>query len=237
MKTRMKSLFVVLFSLGASLSVAQTNTFPTTGNVGIGTLSPQSKLEINGGLAVSGRNSLNGINNFINSIQINNTSNGAILFNPGLVTQQMFGFHTNGNMYWGGSTYSMTLSNAGDLRVMKSMSVGGSLKAGSQLSVKGKISAQEVQVTTANWPDYVFDENYPLKPLAEIEQFVKDHKHLPEIPSAKQVEEEGVALGEMNKLLLKKVEELTLYLIQEKKANAEQLLKLEKKIEILENRK
>lgn len=111
------------------------------------------------------------------------------------------------------------------------------MECGSQLSVKGKISAQEVQVTTANWPDYVFDENYPLKPLAEIEQFVKDYKHLPEIPSAIQVEEEGVALGEMNKLLLKKVEELTLYLIQEKKANAEQLLKLEKKIEILENRK
>ncbi|UZJ64270.1 hypothetical protein OKW96_18095 [Sphingobacterium sp. KU25419] len=129
------------------------------------------------------------------------------------------------------------MSNAGHLRVTNSLSIGSTLKAGDKLSVKGKISAQEVQVTTTNWPDYVFEENYPLRPILEIEQFVKSHKHLPEIPSAKQIEAEGIALGEMNKLLLKKVEELTLYIIQEKKANAEYLLKLEKRIEMMEKRK
>ncbi|MEJ5092699.1 hypothetical protein GEO21_21890 [Sphingobacterium faecium] len=235
---KMRNLFIVFFSLVISSATAQTNTFPPTGNVGIGTTTPQYKLEINGGLAVNGRNPVNGINNFVNTIQINNASNGAIVFNPGLETQQMFGFHANGSMYWGGqSTYSMILSNAGHLRVTNSLSIGSTLKAGDKLSVKGKISAQEVQVTTTNWPDYVFEENYSLRPILEIEQFVKSHKHLPEIPPAKQIEAEGIALGEMNKLLLKKVEELTLYIIQEKKANAEYLLKLEKRIEMMEERK
>ncbi|UZJ64269.1 hypothetical protein OKW96_18090 [Sphingobacterium sp. KU25419] len=90
---KMRNLFIVFFSLVISSATAQTNTFPPTGNVGIGTTTPQYKLEINGGLAVNGRNPVNGINNFVNTIQINNASNGAIVFNPGLETQQMFGFH------------------------------------------------------------------------------------------------------------------------------------------------
>jgi len=228
MKNNIKKQILTAFLTVAisSVAMAQTNTFPATGNVGIGTTTPQSKLEINGGLSVSGINAINGINGFGNVIQINSPGSGAILFNPGLETQQMFGFHINGNMYWGGkSSYSMILSNAGDLNVIKSVTIGGSLKPGSRLSVKGKIAAQEVEVTTTNWPDYVFEDDYRLQPLSEVEQFVKVHKHLPEIPSAKQVEQDGVSLGEMNKLLLKKVEELTLHLIEKGKE-----LKIEKEL-------
>jgi len=71
----------------------------------------------------------------------------------------------------------------------------------------------------SDWSDFVFNEDYHLKPLNEIEEFIKINKHLPEIPSAKEVEANGVALGEMQAKLLQKVEELTLYMIELKKEN------------------
>ncbi|PRD44988.1 hypothetical protein C5745_18900 [Sphingobacterium haloxyli] len=83
-----------------------------------------------------------------------------------------------------------------------------------RLSVNGNIRAKEIKVEANNWPDYVFQENYHLRPLAEVKDYIKVNGHLPEIPSAKEVEEQGLSLGEMNELLLKKVEELTLYLIE-----------------------
>ncbi|RDC58445.1 hypothetical protein DU508_00100 [Pedobacter chinensis] len=86
-----------------------------------------------------------------------------------------------------------------------------------KLSVNGRIRAKEIKVETANFPDYVFEEDYQLSSLADLEKYIQTHKHLPEIPTAKQVETEGLAIGEMNKLLLKKVEELTLYLIRQEK--------------------
>jgi hypothetical protein len=87
-----------------------------------------------------------------------------------------------------------------------------------KLSVNGKIRAREVKVEPINnWPDYVFDEGYKPLSLYEIETFIKKHKHLPEVPSAKEVGENGLELGEMNRLLLKKVEELTLHLIEKEK--------------------
>lgn len=87
-----------------------------------------------------------------------------------------------------------------------------------RLSVNGKIRAKEVKVEIANWPDYVFEPDYELRKLDEVEAYVKDHKHLPEIPSATEIEKDGLNLAEMNLLLLKKVEELTLYLMEERKA-------------------
>jgi hypothetical protein len=94
-----------------------------------------------------------------------------------------------------------------------------------KLGVNGTISATEVVVAAyANWPDFVFNADYKLNTLSEIETFVKANKHLPGVPSATEVEKEGVSLGEMNKVLLQKVEELTLHLIE-----------LEKKINQLEN--
>ncbi len=86
-----------------------------------------------------------------------------------------------------------------------------------RLAVEGNIGAREVKVTLDNWADYVFDTDYDLKSLEEIENFIKENKHLPEIPTAQDVEKGGVDLGEMNMLLLKKVEELTLYIIDQQK--------------------
>lgn len=86
-----------------------------------------------------------------------------------------------------------------------------------KLAVNGNIRAREIKVDSGPWPDYVFNENYQLKSLAEVETFIKTNKHLPGIPNQNQVEKEGVNLGEMNRKLLEKVEELTLYVIELKK--------------------
>jgi hypothetical protein len=82
------------------------------------------------------------------------------------------------------------------------------------LDVVGTIKATEIKVE-AQTADFVFEEEYHLRPLPEVEGFVREHKHLPEIPSAKEMEKEGVNVAQMNKLLLQKVEELTLYLIDQ----------------------
>jgi hypothetical protein len=86
------------------------------------------------------------------------------------------------------------------------------------LAVAGKIRSTEVTIEHIDdWYDCVFEEDYPLTPLAEIEQFVKQNKHLPEVPSEAEVKANGIDLGEMNAILLKKIEELTLHVIQQQK--------------------
>ncbi|HEY8938505.1 MAG TPA: hypothetical protein VIM65_24965 [Cyclobacteriaceae bacterium] len=88
-----------------------------------------------------------------------------------------------------------------------------------KLAVNGKIGAKEVQVenTSATWADYVFKPDYKLMPLCEVESFIKENQHLPEIPSADEVKVNGHKLGEMDVLLLKKVEEMTLYIVEQEK--------------------
>ncbi|WP_430906535.1 hypothetical protein [Maribacter sp. 2-571] len=82
-----------------------------------------------------------------------------------------------------------------------------------KLAVNGKIRAKEIKVET-DWADYVFEKDYPLPTLAEVEAHIAQKGHLINIPSAAEVEANGVELGEMNKLLLEKIEELTLYLLE-----------------------
>jgi hypothetical protein len=81
----------------------------------------------------------------------------------------------------------------------------------------GSVYARYVKVTVSNFPDYVFASNYDLPSLETVEAFYKKHKHLSEIPSASEVENRGLDLGEMNKLLLKKIEELTIYAVEQDK--------------------
>ncbi|MCB0810418.1 MAG: hypothetical protein KDB96_14165, partial [Flavobacteriales bacterium] len=84
------------------------------------------------------------------------------------------------------------------------------------------ITAKEVEVTLAGFPDYVFEPDYDLMTLEEVEAYIKKNGHLPNVPSAREVEENGLGLGEMNKILLEKVEELTLHLIEQQKRLDEQ---------------
>jgi len=99
------------------------------------------------------------------------------------------------------------------------------------LNPNGKLKAKEVEVTLANWPDFVFEDSYDLLSLSEIEQYIKQNHRLPNIPSAKEVEENGVNLGDMQGKLLQKVEELTLYIIEQEK----QMKELEKRLSEIEN--
>ncbi|WP_240975068.1 hypothetical protein [Chitinophaga fulva] len=88
--------------------------------------------------------------------------------------------------------------------------------AGYQLAVAGSMIAERIKVKTAGtWPDYVFEKDYPLPSLKSTAAFIQQHKHLPEMPSAKEVDSTGLDLGDMNARLLKKVEELTLHLIRQ----------------------
>jgi hypothetical protein len=91
----------------------------------------------------------------------------------------------------------------------------GNINTGSyRLAVDGKIGAREVVVTTNAWPDYVFDSKYKLLPLGQLKSYIQVNKHLPDVPSEIEVLKNGQELGAMNAILLKKVEELTLYVIQ-----------------------
>jgi hypothetical protein len=97
-----------------------------------------------------------------------------------------------------------------------------------KLSVDGNIRAKRIKVYTT-WADYVFEDNYDLPTLPEVEQYIKENGHLQDIPSAAEVEEKGIELGEMNKLLLQKIEELTLYTIELNKQVQELKSQLNKK--------
>lgn len=91
---------------------------------------------------------------------------------------------------------------------------------GYKLAVNGNVIATEVTVKLyANWPDYVFKKNYRLPTLSEVKTYIDKNHHLPDMPSEKEVADNGLNLGEMNKVLTKKIEELTLYLIQQQKIN------------------
>lgn len=99
------------------------------------------------------------------------------------------------------------------------------------LQVDNKIKATEVEVKLNVWQDAVFDQDYPLSSLEDVEAFITTHHHLPGIPSEEEVLSNGISLGEMNALLLQKIEEITLYLIELRKTN----LVLEEKLLSLDN--
>lgn len=102
-----------------------------------------------------------------------------------------------------------------------------------KLYVESGIITEKIKVASktdaTNWSDYVFNKDYNLKPLREVEAFVKKNGHLPDVPSASEVAKDGIDLAEMDATLLRKVEELTLYVIDLKKEN-EQLKKAVAKI-------
>ena len=86
------------------------------------------------------------------------------------------------------------------------------------LAVNGDALFNKVKVKLyANWPDYVFHKTYTLMPLYEVEKFIQANNHLPEVPTASEVEKEGLDIGDNQAVLLKKIEEMTLYIIEQDK--------------------
>ena len=105
-----------------------------------------------------------------------------------------------------------------------------SIPSGYKLSVDGKIICEEVRVqTSGSWPDYVFAKDYNLMSLIELEKFILQHQHLPGVSPANEIEEEGIKVAEISHVLMEKVEELTLYIIEANK----KIIELESKIDEL----
>ena len=122
----------------------------------------------------------------------------------------------------------------GDVKVTDQVAIGSSgeaVPAEYLLGVDGKVICEELKVKNSEaWPDYVFQDDYELMPLPEVAAYIQANNHLPNVPSASEVEKEGIAVGEMNRKLLEKVEELTLYLLEvaaENKALKARVNKLE----------
>src|SRR5690606_16383174 len=103
-----------------------------------------------------------------------------------------------------------------------------------KLSVNGNIHTKEVRVDLTGWSDFVFDDDYKLPTLEEVEKHIKEKGHLKDIPSAEEVGENGILLGDMNAKLLQKIEELTLYTIQQQKLIEKQSKALKIQLEMIE---
>jgi hypothetical protein len=121
-------------------------------------------------------------------------------------------------------------ANNAFIRLIENGNVGiGATNPDSKLTVAGNIHAREVKVTlnAGVVPDYVFANDYKLKSLQEVEDYIKENSHLPEIPSATEIEKNGLMLAEMNLSVLKKIEEMTLYMIEQNKKIENQILQIE----------
>ncbi|KDN54715.1 hypothetical protein [Flavobacterium seoulense] len=112
--------------------------------------------------------------------------------------------------FWDWQTGEVMTINNGNVGI-------GTTNPTSLLTVAGNINSREVKVTVDAGADFVFENSYNLPPIESVNQFVKENKHLPEIASAQEMKTDGINLGEMNIKLLQKIEELTLYLIQQNK--------------------
>ncbi|SFD98724.1 hypothetical protein SAMN05518672_10448 [Chitinophaga sp. CF118] len=110
----------------------------------------------------------------------------------------------SGDVYLPGNSVFNTDGNLG---------IGTTAPGTNKLAVEGTIGARKMQVKQTSWADFVFQPDYQLPPLQELEKYIQANKHLPGIPTETEVQEKGIDLGEMNKLLLQKVEELTLHVI------------------------
>ncbi|MBC7937739.1 MAG: hypothetical protein H7Y86_20510, partial [Rhizobacter sp.] len=127
----------------------------------------------------------------------------------------------NGNTVSLGTTGNMPIAlytnNANRVFILGNGNVGiGTDNPTYKLSVNGNVRSKEVVVESI-WADYVFDKNYKLKSLNEVEQFIEEHNHLPGIPSAKEIQQYGLNVGELQTKMMEKIEELTLYIIDLKK--------------------
>jgi N6-adenosine-specific RNA methylase IME4 len=211
-----------IFTSDSSGVSAERMTVASNGNVVIGPSSPTAKLVVATNIANSTLLSLDGFGGaggyYVNfaDVSIGGQGFGSAFLRwtrDNNLGRTLSVFTSDSS---GASGERMTIASNGNVGI-------GSANPTQKLSVNGSIRAKEVIVDTG-WADYVFADDYKLKPLSEVEQQIKAEKHLPGIPSAADVAEKGVSMGEMQAKLLAKIEELTLHIIEQ-----------EKRIERLEN--
>ena len=166
------------------------------GKIGVGTETPAFTFDVNGLAGATARFQGNGQSTISLHDGTNNNYlvgvDGSLSFRPSGVE-------------------SMYMKNNGNV------GIGTNNPLGFRLAVKGKIGAEEIEVKANYWSDFVFQSDYNLKSLDEVELFIKQNNHLPDIPSEKEVKERGINLGDMDAKLLQKIEELTLYMIEQNK--------------------
>jgi hypothetical protein len=184
-----------------------------SGNAGLGVTNPQARLHIAGGMQpMSGYSVIYdkgvGANQFYLGFYGDNLSQ-AFIGQPANVSNRL-------DLGTGNTNITLTLLD-GKVGI-------GTTTPQEKLAVNGTVCATKVRVAQAGcWADYVFNTGYRLRPLSEVEQFINENHHLPEVPSAKEVEKTGLDVGDNQATLLKKIEELTLYVIeQNKKLEAQQ---------------
>ncbi|SFN79502.1 hypothetical protein SAMN05421741_11111 [Paenimyroides ummariense] len=222
---------IALTLMGSSFLFAQqwtganntTSNISRTGNVSIGTSNTTDKLNLNGsfGIAASYGSEFNppikkvifydSNSNPVHFIGTRTNTIGSGLSNPSIS-------YLANSLYIGSASHENTLViTDGKISIGTNVSFHSD---GYRLYVKDGIRTEKIKVDIAannGWADYVFEPDYNLMPLAEVEQFIKQNGHLPEVPTTEQAIANGIELKEMNILLLKKVEELTLYSIQQQK--------------------
>lgn len=194
------------------------------GSIGIGTNSPQAKLEVVGPSTGSGPT-------------IRASGGGDVVLNSGgsLFLDGNYSYASGSYIRPSGGTNTQGFYTSGQqrMRINADGKIGiGTGSPDQLLTVNGKIHSQEVIVDLAvPAPDYVFEKSYDLKSLEEVKTYIDENKHLPDVPSAKEMENDGVKVGEMEMILLKKIEELTLYLLSQQAM----IQKQQKEIEMLKS--
>lgn len=131
------------------------------------------------------------------------------------VNISLFDYSVKSLKFGGNGLTDVVFSNSGYVGIGTTIAP----PAGVKLAVNGKVNCKEVEVTLTGWSDHVFKNGYDLKPLYEVESFINENNHLPGVPSEAEVLQNGLNLGTMDAILLQKIEELTLYMIDLKKEN------------------